>query len=236
MATDARNHSAPAAGEIPSRASIDALSLTVNDVVFAASAAAQTTFAAAMSSAGYPASTSNPLVTLRGDAPGLHRIEYSPDGTVWLPASGALHFTTTTARDTWTSSYSSYLSAGDTCQVGTSTYTWDGAEWNANDTGWTAATLVNSWVNFGGAYVTARYRRLNGWVQIEGVVKSGSVTSGTTIFTLPAGFLPSAQLLRPTQANSAFATIQVTAAGAVQCAAVPSNASLTLDMSFPADA
>lgn len=57
---------------------------------------------------------------------------------------------------------------------------------------WTNATLQNSWVNFGGVYATAAYRKdPAGNVQIKGLIKSGTITAGTTIFNLPTGFRPS---------------------------------------------
>lgn len=112
-------------------------------------------------------------------------------------------------------------------------YTWSGAAWVGDDSGWIAQTLLNSWQNFGGSYATAGARRINGITSIKGVVKSGSITAGTNILQLPTGWGPGEQILRSTTANSAFATLTITAGGAVQTASVPSNASLSLDLSFP---
>lgn len=57
-------------------------------------------------------------------------------------------------------------------------------------TGWTAATLLNSWVAFSPTGYTAfQYRRDTfGFVHIRGAVKNGGL--GSTIVTLPAGFRP----------------------------------------------
>lgn len=53
-----------------------------------------------------------------------------------------------------------------------------------------SATLVNAWVN---SYANqfARYYKDNfGMVHIYGRIKSGTMTDGTTVFTLPAGYRP----------------------------------------------
>ena len=62
------------------------------------------------------------------------------------------------------------------------------------DTSWIAPTFTNSWVNYGGAYNVAGYRKdSEGWVHLRGLVKSG--TDGASIFTLPAGYRPEYQEL-----------------------------------------
>lgn len=56
------------------------------------------------------------------------------------------------------------------------------------DTGWIAPTLLNGWVNFGGGYNTAGYRKIGKLVEIRGLVMNGNVT--LPIFALPAGYIP----------------------------------------------
>lgn len=58
--------------------------------------------------------------------------------------------------------------------------------------GWTNATLVNSWANFGAPYTVLRYRKYpNGDVAIQGVIqKTTSNAANETITTLPAGSRP----------------------------------------------
>ena len=50
-------------------------------------------------------------------------------------------------------------------------------------------TLQNSWVNYDTAtYPPARFRKFNDIVYLEGLIKNGTATSGTVIFTLPVGY------------------------------------------------
>lgn len=81
---------------------------------------------------------------------------------------------------------------------------------------WTVPTLLNSWVNYGSGNVDAAYRKVNDLVYIRGQVKSGTTTSGTSIFTLPAGFRPTGQVVVPTiDGNNALGRFDITTAGAV---------------------
>lgn len=58
-----------------------------------------------------------------------------------------------------------------------------------------APTLAAGWVNFGGGFRQAQYWKDNatGMVHIEGLVNypTGTPTTATAIFTLPAGYRPS---------------------------------------------
>lgn len=64
-----------------------------------------------------------------------------------------------------------------------------GAITSDKSSGWVALTLGSSWQNYGGAETVAAYRRMaDGTVRLRGSIKSG--TTGTAIFTLPAGFRP----------------------------------------------
>ena len=57
---------------------------------------------------------------------------------------------------------------------------------------WVAPTFTNSWVDYGGVEMTARYC-IDGWgfVHLAGAIKSGT---GAGAFTLPVGFRPSARV------------------------------------------
>lgn len=77
-----------------------------------------------------------------------------------------------------------------------------------------APTLINGWVNFGGAYQAAGYwKDSDGVVHLTGVVKSGS--AGTTIFVLPAGYRPAASELFTYVAGGALGYGEVQATGNV---------------------
>lgn len=61
-------------------------------------------------------------------------------------------------------------------------------------TSYIAPTLLNSWVNYGGTLATAGYLKdAHGFVHITGVIKSGTTTAGTVLFTLPVGYRPAKQ-------------------------------------------
>jgi len=58
---------------------------------------------------------------------------------------------------------------------------------------WQTPTLLNGWVNFGSGYNSAGYWKDSfGVVHLRGLIKSGTATAGTVIFTLPAGYRPPA--------------------------------------------
>jgi tetrahydromethanopterin S-methyltransferase subunit B len=83
---------------------------------------------------------------------------------------------------------------------------------------WIAPTLLNSWVNYGGVYAVAGYYKDPiGLVHIKGLVKDG--TTGTAIFSLPAGYRPSEQLMFNTGAYTGAAyvngRIDITTGGSV---------------------
>lgn len=75
---------------------------------------------------------------------------------------------------------------------------------NAQDA-WTAATLQNSWVDFGAPYAGASYTKdAEGWVHLRGLIASG--TTGT-IFALPSGYRPTTQLLIGTWGHNGSAIV-----------------------------
>lgn len=65
---------------------------------------------------------------------------------------------------------------------------------------WHALSLQNSWTNRGGSDVTAQYRKVvspPNTVEIIGYIASGTVTDGTTLFTLPTGYRPAHNCVFP---------------------------------------
>lgn len=83
---------------------------------------------------------------------------------------------------------------------GSGTYRLDNAT-NLDDVAQTAPSLNSPWVQFNSApFKNGFYMRKNGMVYLGGMVKSGAVS--TTIFTLPVGCRPSADLIFPVTIES----------------------------------
>lgn len=55
---------------------------------------------------------------------------------------------------------------------------------------WNDAVLQNGWENYGSSYATAAYMKKNGIVYLKGLIRYGTITSGTQLFVLPVGFRP----------------------------------------------
>lgn len=83
MATDARNHTVPAASGHPARADILSLALGIRDLIPVANTTARAAVITAMASAGVSVSTSNPVFVYRADARPDSAIEVTTDGTTW---------------------------------------------------------------------------------------------------------------------------------------------------------
>jgi hypothetical protein len=89
------------------------------------------------------------------------------------------------------------------------------------------STFAGSWVNFGAGRRDASYwKDAMGMVHVVAFLKSGSVTDGTTMFTLPAGYRPGATEIFDGIANNLHCTIQVDTAGNVQVFSAAGNTSL----------
>jgi hypothetical protein len=128
---NARGHETPDGGDATvSRATIfEAFGNSIRDIPAVANTTARAQKVTDLTTAGEAPSSTKPLYVYRADAPGLHRIEVTQDGSLWLPASGVLRFADLSARNSWTTSNSGLLSVRDRCVVGTSEYAWDGAAW-----------------------------------------------------------------------------------------------------------
>ena len=67
-----------------------------------------------------------------------------------------------------------------------------------NPVGGAAPALVNGWVDYGGAYPPASFRKTpDGRVQLRGMVKSGTTA---VVFTLPVGYRPVGNVMLPVTA------------------------------------
>lgn len=155
-------------------------------------------------------------------------------------AGGAVPFRTVSELNLWTTpvpnQYASVFADGGTGTNGL--YVYRGGAWvqELGDTGWIAATLQSSWVNAGGSYQTARYRRKNGLVWGQ----AGRITSGIAgvnpVWTLPVGMRPSAFLVFAQWGNGGANGIEIGPDGRI----LPGDTGLTnlrqsIIFSFPAD-
>jgi len=78
-----------------------------------------------------------------------------------------------------------------------------------------APTLTNSWVNYAGNFRSAGYwKDVNGIVHCCGIIKSG--TTNNPMFTLPAGYRPSATIGFATNTDTGLGNLQVLSSGVVQ--------------------
>lgn len=76
--------------------------------------------------------------------------------------------------------------------------------WRPQAPPWQPLTLQNSWVPFGAPFAAAQYQiDLSGHLYLRGVIKSGTVTDGTVLATLP--YAPSFEVVTIAQANSGSA-------------------------------
>lgn len=84
------------------------------------------------------------------------------------------------------------------------------------DAAWVTPTFQNSWVNYGSGYNDAKYRKdALGYVNIKGLVKSGTISTTLPIFTLPAGYRPAQRYLFNAQSNGALGRVDVDTDGKV---------------------
>lgn len=95
--------------------------------------------------------------------------------------------------------------------------------------------FVNSWVNFGGVYDTAAYwMQEDGWVRLKGLIKSGTATSGTTIFTLPSGMAPPFICYYVVSTNNVSGVLKIDTSGNVKCHGAINNTYVSLNgIAFP---
>lgn len=98
-----------------------------------------------------------------------------------------------------------------------------------SNTGWTqleSGDFSNSWTNYSDAnYGPSFYRKTgNGEVMMKGLVSSGTVTAGTTMFTLPAGYRPAYPLIGVGHCNGGYWEYRINTDGEVYTGGVvPTN-------------
>jgi hypothetical protein len=88
-----------------------------------------------------------------------------------------------------------------------------------NTEGWTAATLLNSFANFGGVYASAGYKvDIMGFVHLRGMVKraAGAPAAGTIICTLGGAYVPAFDALFGVRTDTGQGELVVDTAGNVR--------------------
>lgn len=95
---------------------------------------------------------------------------------------------------------------------------------------WVEVTYLNSWVAYDSATYYGWYYRKDalGLVHLKGLGKSGTVTSGTPIFNLPAGYRPTERLIFITLSNGALARVDAQPNGDIITQAGVSNTWLNI--------
>lgn len=101
-------------------------------------------------------------------------------------------------------------------------------------------SLSNSWVEFSATQTSAQFMKsIDGMVHIWGIIKDGTTTNGTLLFTLPVGFRPTEIMRFPIFVDNAgtaqIAQLVVESSGAVTIQFVLASDQLDLTGSFPAD-
>ncbi|MBU0665341.1 MAG: hypothetical protein KJ990_12470 [Proteobacteria bacterium] len=108
---------------------------------------------------------------------------------------------------------------------------------SVTDGGWIAATLVNSWVTHTAGYELSYKKLANNIVFVTGMIKNGTATAGTTIFTLPVGYRPGRETIAVVRDNATISNINITVLGAVNIATTFSgNSVIKISFSFKAEA
>jgi hypothetical protein len=88
--------------------------------------------------------------------------------------------------------------------------------------------FANSWAHYGAPYSNASYiKRPGGWVELIGVIKSGTV--GSAAFTLPPGYRPISTKSLLTLSNGTTGRVDIGSDGTVTPIAPSNNTSVVLD-------
>lgn len=103
------------------------------------------------------------------------------------------------------------------------------------DTAWTAPSMVNGWVDYGAPWEGAAYRRVGGVTYLRGLIRSGTATSQTVIFTLPAGFRSNTDQHVVVASNGSWGVLNIYADGRVTCNTNSSGWTSLRNITFPAD-
>ena len=80
---------------------------------------------------------------------------------------------------------------------------------------WIDAVLQGGWVQFGTPYAAPGFHKENNHVHLHGVIKNGTTTAGTVLFSIPDGFRPEETLLFDAVSNNSQSRIDIQPNGEV---------------------
>lgn len=150
----------------------------------------------------------------------------SPDGTTTPTARGYLMY----ADAGGTSAVAAFWDGSGVTVTGTLAAAEPGAATLTTET-WHTLTLKNGWTNLAGGYTAANYRAIGSppkSVQVVGTIVPGTLTDGTVIATLPAGYLPVKQAYHVvyTDSTSSSAGLHIDASGNLKIYGVTTGATV----------
>jgi hypothetical protein len=189
---------------------------SIRDIPGVASVTARSQLVTNLTTANQGPTTARPLVVHRADARGMHRIEYTVNGTVWMPASGVLDFASKASADSWATSNGGLLTRGDEASIPNARLFWDGAKW----VGGPPIGITYAGIYSASSVTPAQIRADRGYASWEGRVVSSSTTfdanTDFTIGTVPDGYRPAKEETFALAAKGAsFARLTITPAGAI---------------------
>ena len=214
--TNSRKHVIPLGAEASfTRATIfEQFGQSISDVVPVANVTDRAQVVADLVADGRGPSSTRPLVVIRADAPGLHRIEYTYDGSVFLPVSGVLSFSSLGGATSFATANGGLLSAGDVAMVGATRYEWSGTAWVTAVTPWTTLAAASGWTA-GTGLNAPQVSRDGNTVWFRGSLFGGA--ANTTATTLPTWARPSrASRVWISKDDDTAALIRVFSGGALQ--------------------
>ena len=86
--------------------------------------------------------------------------------------------------------------------------------WGRLGTAWSNVSFNSGWLNYGGSYQTAQYKKVGDFIFLRGLVKRTSGV-GVSILTLPPGYRPPAQCLLGTLTNTGIGRLDIQTDGQV---------------------
>lgn len=105
---------------------------------------------------------------------------------------------------------------------------------NVQQPAWIAPTLLNGWVNQGGGFETAGYRKNSlGVVEVKGALKNGVAADATVLFLLPDGYRPAnTRTFVGIQGGGSSYRLDIRTSGEVTIVFVTNNAFLSIEARF----